>query len=355
MLINCPRCDFQQPQDQYCAQCGVDIDAFRPAAVPLWKKIFSNLFVQIALLLIVAGGAGISVYQKEQDNLERRVAYLNTAPQVASTSGSPQDFQATENDDSNFPSTNELPTDQASQTPSEGNVTLATAKMMSNETTAPVPTSPSAASSTALVTNQTDPKPQLIIKYAEVSRQTLSNFVSLSRATGQFMSFNEYSAGILPGMMKALSSAGVRTLAIDKSNAKVNPGTFYESFVGISDPTDLSRRIGFNLAMAFTDIEDGVLRGNIELQRYWRELRPPGEPQVQRRDFPAIFEIGRDSGFFIFGMLPRRTNLDNREDELIRQDVFKILRSPQFQSEESEFVIFIEFNRDNRPEPKNDL
>ena len=42
MLINCPKCGYSQPQDTYCASCGVDIVKFsarhKPAKLPFWKN-----------------------------------------------------------------------------------------------------------------------------------------------------------------------------------------------------------------------------------------------------------------------------------------------------------------------------
>ncbi len=42
MLINCPRCGFQQPKDKYCAQCGVDMETFKPASPPALKRFFET-------------------------------------------------------------------------------------------------------------------------------------------------------------------------------------------------------------------------------------------------------------------------------------------------------------------------
>ena len=54
MLVNCPRCGFSQPNDQYCAQCGVDMQSFKPKEQPFANQVFSNAGVQIGILLIAA-------------------------------------------------------------------------------------------------------------------------------------------------------------------------------------------------------------------------------------------------------------------------------------------------------------
>ena len=55
MMINCPKCGFSQPEDQYCAKCGVDMVAYRPKEKSVSEKFFSNTSMQFfALGVIVA-------------------------------------------------------------------------------------------------------------------------------------------------------------------------------------------------------------------------------------------------------------------------------------------------------------
>ena len=53
MMINCPKCNFLQHKDQYCAQCGIDMEAWHPPQKPKWKKIISNWIFQLILLFLV--------------------------------------------------------------------------------------------------------------------------------------------------------------------------------------------------------------------------------------------------------------------------------------------------------------
>lgn len=60
VLVNCPKCGFQQPSDQYCAQCGVDMLKLRksPAAMltAALGKPASLAVVAIAAVLLTIGG-----------------------------------------------------------------------------------------------------------------------------------------------------------------------------------------------------------------------------------------------------------------------------------------------------------
>jgi hypothetical protein len=186
--------------------------------------------------------------------------------------------------------------------------------------------------------------PHLVVYYAEVNRAALNDFIGASRGTGQFMTFPDYSAGILPGINKAVSSSAIKVLHKEErplGNQKSN-----QWFLGWTDKRDPSRQIGLNTYFELNDIDSGNLRGNIEILRTWREEVAPGAFEVQKRTFPAIFEIGGENGFFMSGVMPRRSNLPGpNEDELVETDLYKILRSPQFRSGESEFVIFVEFEK----------
>ena len=53
MMINCPKCNFLQPKDQYCAQCGINMEAWHPPQKPKWKRLISNWIFQLTLLFIV--------------------------------------------------------------------------------------------------------------------------------------------------------------------------------------------------------------------------------------------------------------------------------------------------------------
>lgn len=53
MLINCPKCGFEQPKDQFCASCGVNLNRYKKRQKPLIDKVLSNAnFYAICLLLI---------------------------------------------------------------------------------------------------------------------------------------------------------------------------------------------------------------------------------------------------------------------------------------------------------------
>lgn len=56
-MINCPKCGFQQPPDDFCASCGVNMSTYRPARKPFFVALKESRIAQaIALTLVIAVG-----------------------------------------------------------------------------------------------------------------------------------------------------------------------------------------------------------------------------------------------------------------------------------------------------------
>lgn len=49
-MISCPKCHFQQPKDQYCAKCGVDMGNYKPPRPSLGQMV-TTLFKPLLLFL----------------------------------------------------------------------------------------------------------------------------------------------------------------------------------------------------------------------------------------------------------------------------------------------------------------
>lgn len=64
MLINCPKCNFSQPKETYCAKCGIEMDAYLPEKKPFFISFIKNPVVHIVLFLI-AIFLGYTTYQHQ--------------------------------------------------------------------------------------------------------------------------------------------------------------------------------------------------------------------------------------------------------------------------------------------------
>ncbi|MFM6930480.1 MAG: hypothetical protein ACKOX6_18600 [Bdellovibrio sp.] len=312
------------------------MDTFKPAQAPLWKRITGSPLFQLSVLFLIAGSAGFYIYQKGQDNLHNRVTYLKSSVQFNRAS----DVQIAVKTSDKSEDQTETPSVDVEKSETASTESASTAHTAST----PTPPSTPAVSAeknkdAARATAKTD-SPRLVVYYAEVPRRTLARLLEASRATGQFMSFTDYTAGILPNANKHINSQGVKIL--HREERTVEPTKTLQWFYGVKDRTNPNNEIGITTFFELADVDSNSLRGNLEIQRTWRDPAPTGGFEVQRKSFPAIFEIGGNTGFFLAGVMPPQSNLEN-DDELTAIDIYKILRSPMFRSGDSDFVIFIEF------------
>jgi hypothetical protein len=75
-MMNCPKCGFEQPVDQYCAKCGVDMAKTLKKSSGL-KGMFKNPAV-IAGFVILLGGIGYAGYRSSAQNSENAFVESNS-------------------------------------------------------------------------------------------------------------------------------------------------------------------------------------------------------------------------------------------------------------------------------------
>ena len=73
MMVNCPKCGFSQPQDQYCASCGVDMVAFR-ARTRASQSLLKNPVVQVLGFVVVVIASFVFVRASNNSRVEHLVA-----------------------------------------------------------------------------------------------------------------------------------------------------------------------------------------------------------------------------------------------------------------------------------------
>lgn len=69
-MVECPRCGFIQPEDRYCANCGLDGMTYKPQPVPLYVRILNNTGVQLTLALFIVASLIFGLYKNQQNHVE---------------------------------------------------------------------------------------------------------------------------------------------------------------------------------------------------------------------------------------------------------------------------------------------
>lgn len=328
MLVKCPRCGFSQPQDKYCAQCGVDMETFTPPRTSVVKRYIKDPLLYLAVALVVVGISIFTLYRNDKSDLAQRVRFLkgNTL-QIASTSGQERHVEEAA-------PVRAVASEQSVQKEEALGAPVAPAAVAApTAETAPAATKAAATSGERVAR----------VYYAEVPQAALERLYEESQATGQFNTFGDYTAGILPEMQKRITAAGLKIRILEKTEKAITKNQHW--FSGIRDPY-FDEDLGLTTFIELGESDAGVFRGNLEIVRSLREAgERAGVPAgIQKNSYPAIFELGPGFGFFVAGVLPRKTHFAH-EEALAAKGPFEILKSQSFQNKQSEFVIFIEFEK----------
>lgn len=334
MLVNCPKCGFSQPKDQYCAQCGVDIFAYKVPQKSSMAKFFSDPLIQLAMIVAVGIFASTFLYKGQNDSIQDRVTYLRGESSSAnsnsqdrkpssqveksqvesknsgvdesqglngttSTESTATSTEAGANSDGSLngpsPSENPSPTEVGTQAASPG------------------PTEPPGPPQGAFIasgSNSKRPKATVPFRvkviYAEISQRSLEILIDESGKLGQFNNFGDYSAGIIPQADKRLSAIkkDMTILRTDSDPIELGKPLNWTLNYRVSDrePAATTSDLSYSTYVNLEDFEGQTFRGNLEIVRSHKESSDSGGSNIQKNNFPALFELGRESAFFMSGL-----------------------------------------------------
>jgi hypothetical protein len=77
MMVNCPRCGFSQPKDQYCAKCGIDMLAFKAPPTPAWLKLVRHPGFQLGSLGALALVGFLFIRASNERSLAEKISAAN--------------------------------------------------------------------------------------------------------------------------------------------------------------------------------------------------------------------------------------------------------------------------------------
>ncbi|MBK9323972.1 MAG: hypothetical protein IPM97_13685 [Bdellovibrionaceae bacterium] len=300
------------------------MESYRPPRKSKWKSYLTDPLLYLAVALVVIGVSIGVLYKKDRSNLTQKGPFLKGTLQIASTNGSDSD---------RLRSRGEVPSPPSPPPP----------PAISSTTTASPPSSPTAAIKTAVTGTSGF---FVRIYYAEVPRRSLEKLYEESQDTGQFNSFGDYTAGILPEVAQRVNSSGLKIRILEKVEKAI--GKTQQLFTGVHD-SELAEYIGFNTVIELADTDNDTIRGNLEIIRNWKDGGERSPASLQKSSFPAVFEMNHGAGFFISGIMPRGPSPhgfgNGAPDDIAKIPTFEILKSRSFQNKESEFVIFVEFDK----------
>lgn len=285
MLTSCPKCGFSQPKDQYCAQCGVDMLAYRPPKKPLWKRAFENLTVQIFFIFLLGAGAIYFIKQNHRENFWSRVQFLRgSGPQVSRSK--------------------EQNLFSAPQAATEEEVVAGV-----TETAEPAP--PTQASLAA--ESKPEKKPETIIRYMEIPTAILSKWLEDGVLTRV-----ETSEGVtiayIPQLDKALETVKDQVKVVKEESFNYAVNQLYAAKLdkpAAENPATtrvLAQEPPKPVLTAYATIDDDrndMIVGQLEVST---------GPQSS---IPALFEMSPDQSFFMSGFSKSKNSERTPDSELV--------------------------------------
>jgi hypothetical protein len=344
MLVRCPRCGFSQPQDRYCAKCGVDMQSFQPQKPGFFKKLILSPFFHLSLFGVIALYASLTIIRKHGANdivppfTQSLIAgYVKEAQSNLSEelpgASETEITDASKVSDSESPSHQE--TAEESQSASANSIAegalpaAATSGASVNSLEAEKTLNAKSEEATAA----TNEKPILVkIFYTETKTAFLQRLAEDARRFGQFDDSNDMPFGIVQDFERRVLAAKASVDILTKEEKKLsNSKNAANWFHGINEGAG-DREIGLITSLIITESNPGLYRGELDMARSWLD-RELGENK-------KYFDLNEKQGLFWAQILPR-TGLTDREG-LFNTSIFKIMKSTQFRAQETDFVIYVQ-------------
>ncbi|MEC9283634.1 MAG: hypothetical protein VX642_13055 [Bdellovibrionota bacterium] len=95
MLIHCPKCNFEQPKDDFCAKCGVHIPSYKAPEDNIQQKALKSAGFYGFLFLCLFIGSGYYFYSK-YNGFEKKIEEYNIEQLNALRESDPEKFEELE-------------------------------------------------------------------------------------------------------------------------------------------------------------------------------------------------------------------------------------------------------------------
>jgi len=307
MMHECPKCGFVQPKDRYCANCGLDIDLYKPEPEPLTKKLLNNTSAQIFVVIAIVVAIGASIYISQKEQLEKQLA------QVLYSAG-------LEADDDNTLADVE-PTNIAAET-------MATERPVAAQRATPATAPPIAEKSSTV------PR-KLVITFAEVSKSVLQQLAS----EGQIISESSQTRSVLSPLQNPSQ------LSERDPEFNLLPGGDSET-IRVGAPINLdfthisstNEDVGLNLQVMPVQNTDTSLE--IDIAGTLR-LRNEAEQLIANQDINANYVFSTKNTLLLIGLLPRE-DIKTEYEQAFLQSPLVIYESTSFINGLTDFVIFVQ-------------
>lgn len=333
--MKCPKCGFDQPDDRFCANCGVDVNLFVPRTNFFGSFFRSSLFYIVFTTFVVGIGVFFLIRQKKSSE------YLVT-------NGSPPNSVFRKSGGDAAVAKNEF-AEESAEDPVVAEGGSASLPNRKSESPQALPVTATAATEAPSAPTPPPPKTRATtfrVSFLEVDPEfestlfgSSSNGALTIRAARENIEGQNFAARMKLGRERnSVSHVGgdLGTTSQNISTDEQNPNAF--SFVSFD--ARINGEVGLVFQLKATQVNE---KGTNVLIEGRRIIGREDLPQADVLNFQQEITIPLNAPIYITGLVRGRNAVDQNElTTLSNNPVFSIFRSDKFRAGQSSFVLLIE-------------
>ncbi len=314
MMHECPKCGFVQPKDKYCANCGLDIESYKPVPDSLFVRLSKNTGLQIAIVILIVIAMAIAIFISQRDRIAQHLA--NAIPSMKRS----------------------MPTSDSSKSQDSPTPTITAALRPEPPNAPPVAASPKSRSALNVVSSDVRKFKDLSVAFYEVSKAGVAQLAT----DGQILNETQQTKSFLLHVPDAIA----KIKEIDPE-ARSHGEPHIEAFL-VGTPFNLDfthmggkrtpEAVGLSLVLNPTAMTDGVWDFTVEANI---NLKNETGGSLLSTAINGSYSIPPKSALLLAGFLPHQKIL---KDDLwsFNGSPLMIYESPDFINGLTEFVIVIQ-------------
>lgn len=329
MLVRCPKCNFQQPEDQYCANCGVDMNQFKPTLGQNRSSKSGNSLTFQAFAVIAVAVVGSIWYFNQNQNLAPKTTRVTTqrkviTPAAANSEVVNEQVQVTALNDDQRDTLAGIETESSTGTAVPQSAASAGASTSANNPSVrpesrAAQVESSASASGALFT----------VNYYEIPKALVDFWIQQNSVAHPEMNQSGVSYGLISkDEMKKLSQARMLLSEKKKLNAGENSQLVHTSSAAYQNPQE---NPSLTVSLTYESLQSD--QTVIELEASKRLPAPEKLPTVK-------INVPKNSAAFI--LWRNLVNGFQNHPELLQTPPFNFITSPKANSRETELVLVVE-------------
>jgi len=331
MMIECPRCGFEQPKDQFCASCGLDIEHYVAKPKPVLVQLLQNpnlhlTLIGISIVLVVG-----YIFYSQREVVSKQMGNFLDMPVSSRDAGDPGEQR---------PASPPPVRAQAPPPPAASATAAATTGELAATRAAPPAEEKSAAPADALTLTANH---KLEVTHWEVPREALANLLALAERIGESTAGRAY---LFPtGSKIATELAGIG----QKMSGARTVATRTGSQLTIETPPTTAEAFQFAMFFQLTKVEGKELNVKFESQLVLPQPETPAEAASETPTVRATTESNLNgaatftsAGLLLIVMEP--TNRSPREEFLARagEGPWSIFSSQEFRGGLTDWAVAVQ-------------